>query len=59
MVTTCFGLFGHHQVLKHVVGETAAIYCAATACMVPLMRTCVVLGVWCVLLLILRCLFRS
>jgi hypothetical protein len=24
-VTTCFGPYGHHQVLKYVVGETAAI----------------------------------
>jgi hypothetical protein len=24
-VTLCFGQYGHHQVLKYVVGETAAI----------------------------------
>jgi hypothetical protein len=52
MVTTCFGQCGHHQVLQYVVGETAAIYCAATACMVPLMRTRVVLGVSCSLLFV-------
>jgi hypothetical protein len=25
MVMTCFGQYGHHQVLKYLVGETAAI----------------------------------
>jgi hypothetical protein len=47
MVKTCFGQNSHHQVLKYIVGETAAIYCAASVCMVPLMRTRVVLGVPC------------
>jgi hypothetical protein len=37
MVTTCFGQ--HHQVLKYVVGETAAIYCAATGAQVIACRT--------------------
>jgi hypothetical protein len=37
--TTCSGQYGNPQVLKFLVGETAAIVC------VPSMRTYVVLGV--------------
>jgi hypothetical protein len=40
--TTCFGQYGHHQVLSFVViGETAALVVAAVVCF-PQMRTHVV-----------------
>jgi hypothetical protein len=46
-ITTCFGQYSHHQVLKSSVGNCC--YSALIAC-VPLMRTCVVRGVSCSLL---------
>jgi hypothetical protein len=50
MFTTYFGQYGHHQVLKYLVGELLLFYCAGIAYVVPLMRTRVVLGVSCSLL---------
>jgi hypothetical protein len=47
MVTTCFGKYGHHRVLKYVVGKLLLFIVAATACVVPQMSICVVLGVLC------------
>jgi hypothetical protein len=47
--TTCFSQYGHPQVLKLLVGETAAIVC------VPSMRMYVVLGV--LLPVVFSCLF--
>jgi hypothetical protein len=47
-ITTCFGQYGHPQVLKSSGGNCC--YSAAIAC-VPLTRTYVVLGVLCSLLL--------
>jgi hypothetical protein len=51
-ITTCFGQYGHHQVLKSSGGNCC--YFAVVTC-VPLMRMCVVLGVLCSLLFFVAC----
>jgi hypothetical protein len=51
-ITSCLGWYGHHQVLK---SSGANCCCSAVVTCVPLMCTCVLLGVSCSLLFFVAC----